>query len=126
MSFPVTGVDGLGQGAEFMERTGFTNTGHFVLDSSWESVIELAAECSISPLDACSKAVEFNQVFSHSLVVTHMKCLEVSFSFAYGVVGSEVVFKLRHEFRVVVDPGGGDVGGESRFKPVQCSSFQAG
>src|SRR3979490_1831508 len=106
------GVDGLGQGAEFMEHTGFTDTGHFILDSCQKSVIELAAECSISPLDACSEAVEFDQVFSHSLVVTHMKCLDVGFSFTYGVVGSKVVFKLRHEFRVIVNPGGVDIRGE--------------
>ena len=55
-----------------------------------------------------------------------MKCLEVGFSFAYGVMGSEVVFKLRDKFRVVVNPGGVDVGGESRFEPVQSSSFQIG
>src|SRR3979490_2362105 len=107
-----------------MERTGFTDTGHFVLDSSRESVIELAVECGVSPLDACSEAVEFDQVFSHSLVVTHMKCLEVGFSFAYRVVGSKVVFKLRHEFRVIVNPGGVDVGGESGFKLVQSGSFK--
>src|SRR3979490_2174081 len=109
-----------------MERTGFTDTGHFVLDSSRESVIELAAECGVCPLDACSKAVEFDQVFSHSLVVMHTKCLEVGFSFTYGVVGSEVVFKLRNKFRVVINPGGVDVRGESGFEPVQSSSFQIG
>src|SRR3979490_2453626 len=104
------GVDGLGQGAEFMERTGLTDTGHFVLDSCQKSVIELVAECSISPLDTCSKAVEFDQVFSRLLVVMHTKCLELGFSFAYGVVGSKVVFKLRHEFRVIINPGGVDSG----------------
>src|SRR3979490_14074 len=117
------GVDGLGQGVEVMEHTGFTDTGHFVLDSCQKSVIELAAECGISPLDVCSKAVEFDQVFSHSLVVMHTECLKVGFSFAYGVMGSEVVFKLRHEFRVIVNLGGVNLGGESGFEPVQSGSF---
>ena len=52
----------------------------------------------------------------------HTQCLEVSFCFAYGVVGSKVVFKLRHKFGVVVDPGGVDVGGESGFKEQFLSS----
>ena len=87
-----------------MECVRFTNMSHFVLDSCCESIVELMAACGVPPMDVCSEAVEFNQVFGDSLVVMHTKGFEVGFSFAYGVVWSKVVFQFRHKFGVVIDP----------------------
>ena len=103
------GIDGLGQGVEFMEHAGFTNTGHFVLDSCRESIVELMAECNVPPMDACGQAVELNQVFGDLLVVTHAKGFKVSFGFAYRVMWSKFVFQFGYKFGVVIDPGRVDI-----------------
>ena len=76
---------------ELMEDVRFANMSHLVLDPCCESVIELTAKCNIPPMDVCHEAVELNQVFGDSLVVTHMKGFKVSFSFTYRVVRSKVV-----------------------------------
>ena len=97
---------------------------HFILDSCWESIVELMAECSISPMDTCDKAVELNQVFGNLLFIMHTEGFQVGFAFAYGVVWSKVVFQFSHKFRVVIDLGRVNVQREHGFKPVQGGSFQ--
>ena len=49
VTFPVTGIDGLDEGAESVEVVQFTDSGDFVLDAAGKSVVELAAESSITP-----------------------------------------------------------------------------
>ena len=41
---PISGVDGLGEGTEFMEGVGFADTGDLVLDAGRKSVIQLLVE----------------------------------------------------------------------------------
>ena len=48
---PISGVDGLGEGTEFMEGVGFADVGNLVLDVGWKSMIHLSAENSVAPLD---------------------------------------------------------------------------
>ena len=48
---PISGVDGLGEGMEFMEGVRFANVGDLVLDAGWKSTIHLSAEGGITPLD---------------------------------------------------------------------------
>ena len=48
---PISGVDGLGEGMEFMEGVGFADMGDLVLDAGWKSVIHLSVEGGIAPLD---------------------------------------------------------------------------
>ena len=48
---PILGVNGLGEGTEFMEGVGFADTGNFVLDAGQKSMIHLSAEGGIAPLD---------------------------------------------------------------------------
>ena len=51
MVLPILGVNGLGEGMEFVEGVGFANVGDLVLDAGWKSAIHLLAEGSIAPLD---------------------------------------------------------------------------
>ena len=41
--FPITRIDGLGEGTEFGEGVGFADAGDFVLDSGWEPTVQLSA-----------------------------------------------------------------------------------
>ena len=50
-ALPISGVNGLGEGMEFMEGVGFANVGNLILDVGWKSVIHLLAEGSVAPLD---------------------------------------------------------------------------
>ena len=48
---PISGVDGLGKGMEFVEGVGFADAGDLVLDVGWKSVIHLSVEGGVAPLD---------------------------------------------------------------------------
>ena len=50
-ALPISGVDGLGEGTEFVEGVGFADVGDLVLDVGWKSTIHLLVEGSIAPLD---------------------------------------------------------------------------
>ena len=90
---------------EFREGVRFADAGDFILDSGWKSAIQLWAEGGIAPLDLGSKVVEVDEVLHDVLVLTHVEILEVSLSFAFGVVQSKVIFQFSDNVRVVVEPG---------------------
>ena len=48
---PISGVNGLGEGTEFVEGVGFANTSDLILDVGRKSMIHLSVEGSIAPLD---------------------------------------------------------------------------
>ena len=51
MVLPISGVNGLGEGMEFMEGVGFADVGNLVLDAGQKSAIHLSAEGGVTPLD---------------------------------------------------------------------------
>ena len=51
VTFPVMGVDGLDEGAESVEVVRFADSGNFILDVAGQSVVELATEGSVAPVD---------------------------------------------------------------------------
>ena len=48
---PITGVNGLGEGMEFVKGVGFADMGDLVLDAGRKSTIHLLAEGGMAPLD---------------------------------------------------------------------------
>ena len=42
-AFPITGIDGLGEGMEFGEGVGFADVGNFILDLGQEPMVQLSA-----------------------------------------------------------------------------------
>ena len=85
-TLPITGVNRLGEGAEFGEGVKFANTGDFILDLGWKSAIQLSAEGGITPLDVSSEVVEVNEVLHNALVVRHVEIFKVSLCFSLGVM----------------------------------------
>ena len=65
--------------------------GDLILDSGWESAIQLSVEGSFFPLDASGEAVEVNEILHNALVIMHVEILKVSLCFALGVMWSKVV-----------------------------------
>jgi hypothetical protein len=54
VTFPVTGVDALGEFVEFNEGIRLTDVGYLVLDLGRESDVELSSESGVAPLDSRS------------------------------------------------------------------------
>ena len=50
-ALPISGVDGLGKGMEFVEGVGFADVGNLILDAGQKSTIHLLAEGGIAPFD---------------------------------------------------------------------------
>ena len=48
---PISGVNGLGEGMEFVEGVGFADVGDLILDVGQKSTIHLSAEGGVAPLD---------------------------------------------------------------------------
>ena len=48
---PISGVDGLGEGTEFVEGVGFADAGNLMLDAGQKSMIHLSVESWVTPLD---------------------------------------------------------------------------
>ena len=51
VALPILGVDGLGEGTEFVEGVGFADVGDLVLDAGWKSTIHMSVEGGVAPLD---------------------------------------------------------------------------
>ena len=51
MALPILGVDGLGEGMEFVEGVRFADMGDLVLDVGRKSAIHLSVEGGVAPLD---------------------------------------------------------------------------
>ena len=92
MALPISGVDGLGEGTEFMEGVRFANAGNLVLDAGWKSAIQLLVEGGITPLDMGGKVVEVNEVLHDVLVIMHLEVFKVGLGLTLRIVGSEVIF----------------------------------
>ena len=60
MALPISGVDRLGEGTEFMKGVGFADASDLIFDAGQKSVIHLSAEGGITSLDMGGKAVEVN------------------------------------------------------------------
>ena len=103
--FPVTRVDGLGEGAEVREGVGFADTGNLILDSGWESSVQLLVQGSFAPLDMGSKLIEVDEVLHYVLVFMHMQIFKIAFAFTFRFVWSEVFPQLQNKVGVVVEPG---------------------
>ena len=57
-ALPITGVNRLGEGMEFMEGVGFADVGNLILDAGQKSMIHLLVEGGVAPLDMGGEAVE--------------------------------------------------------------------
>ena len=52
--FPIASIDGLSEGTKVSKVIGFAYLGDLVLNPGQKSIVELALEWRVSPLDSCS------------------------------------------------------------------------
>ena len=63
---------------------------HIILDPFRETIIHLPKERSFTPMDACCKLGELDEIFSSLVVLLHMESFKLGFGFSYWIVGTEV------------------------------------
>ena len=127
MTFPVTGVDGLDEGAESVEVVRFANSGDFILDAARQSIVELAAEGSVAPVDFGGELLKADNIFSNFLVITHFEPFKLIFSIGFDVERTEIGPEFGNEFIIIVGPGGVGVWvHERQFKIVECCPLEEG
>ena len=100
------GIDGLNEGAESVEVVQFANSCDFIFDAAGKSVVELAAEGSITPIDFGGELLKADNVFSNFLVITDFELFKLIFSIGFDVKGTKVGLEFRNEFVVIIRPGG--------------------
>src|SRR5260370_42250333 len=70
-SFPVEIVIALGGLYQFSKVVGFAGYGDFILEAVRKAIIELKMKGSVSPVNACGKCVETNQIFHQVSIMIH-------------------------------------------------------
>ena len=93
--FPVAGLDGLDKGAESVEVVWFADSCDFILDVAGKSIVELAAEGSVAPIDLGGELLKADNVFSNFLVIMHFEPFKLVFSISFNVKWAKVGHRSR-------------------------------
>ena len=86
--FPVAGIDRLDEGTEPVEVVQFANSCNFVFDVAGKSVVELAAEDSVAPIDSeesCQKLTMYLTTFWLPCILSHSSSFSASASMSKGL-----------------------------------------
>ena len=104
--FPVAGIDRLDEGAESVKVVRFADSCNFVFDAAGKSVVELAAEGSVTPIDCGGELLKADNVFSKFLVIMHFEPFKLIFSISFNVEETEVGPEFGNKFVIIIGPGG--------------------
>ena len=99
------GINRSDEGAESVEVVQFADSCDFILDAARKSIVELAAESSIAPIDFGGKLLKADNTFSNFLIIMHFELFEFIFSISFNIERSEVGSEFGYEFVVVIGPG---------------------
>ena len=127
VTFPVVGINRLDQGVESVEVVQFADSCNFVFDVAGKSIVELAAEGSVAPIDFGGELLEADNVFSNFLVIMHFESFKLIFSIGFNVERTKVGPEFGNELVIIVGPG--QVGvrvHERQFKVVECCPLEEG
>ena len=104
MTFPIAGINGLDEGMQSVEVVRFTNSCNFILDIAGKSIVELAVEGSITPIDFGGELLKADNVFSNFLIITHFKPFKLIFSISINIEWAKVGPEFRDKFGMVIGP----------------------
>ena len=71
------------EGVESVEVVWFADSCDFIFDAAGKSVVELAAEGSITPIDFGGELLKADSAFSNFLVITHFEPFKLIFSIGF-------------------------------------------
>ena len=105
----------------------FADSCDFILDAAGKSIVELAVEGILAPIDLRGELLKADNVFSNFLVITHFEPFKLIFSISFKFEWAEVGPEFGDKFVVVISPG--RVGmwiHEQQFKVVECCPLEEG
>ena len=93
------------KGAESVEVVRFADSCDFIFGVAGKSVVELAVEGSVAPIDFGGELLKADNVFSNFLVIMHFEPFKLIFSISFNVKRAKVGSAFRDEFIIIVGPG---------------------
>ena len=128
-TFPVSGIDFLGEGMKPIQGFGFTDVTDFVLDSVGETGVEMVPQGAITiSLDLGRDPIEVYHIVVNVMGVLHAKVVELVLSIGNWVMRTEGGLEFYNKLLPVAHPVGTSVGVcESEkvwLEPFEGHSFQ--
>ena len=111
LTFPVSGVNFLGDGAKTVESVWFTNAADLILDLVRETRIEVVMKggITISP-NLGRDSVEVDHIAIYAMGVLHAEMIELVLGISNGVVWTEHGLELYDELTPAGHPQGTCIG----------------
>ena len=111
LTFPVSGVDFLGNGAKTVENAWFTDVADLILDSVRETRIEMVMQSAITvSLNLGCDSVEVNHIAIYAMGVLHVEMIKLVLGISNGVVWTKRGLELNDELSPTGHPQGTCVG----------------
>ena len=111
LTFPVSGVDFLGDGVKTVESAWFTDAADLILDSVGETRIEVVTQgaITVSPNLGCN-SVEVDHIAIYVMGVLHAEMIELMLGIGNGVVWTKLGLELNDELSPTGHPQGTCIG----------------
>ena len=107
LTFPVSGVDFLGDGAKTVESARFTDVADLILDSVRETGIEVMAQSTIAVSPNLGRdLIEVDHIVIHAMGVLHAEMIELMLSIGNRIVGTQNGLEFYDKFIPAVHPQG--------------------
>ena len=107
LSFPVSGIDFLGDGAKTVESVWFTDAADHILDSVAETRIEVMMQSTITiSLNLGCDLIEVDHIAINAMGVLHVEIIELMLGISNGVVWTERGLELNDELSPTGHPQG--------------------
>ena len=111
LTFPVSGVDFLGDGAKTVESAWFTDAADLILDSVRETRIEVMTQSAIAvSLNLGHDSIEVDHIAINAMGVLHAEMIELMLGIGNGVMWTERGLELNDELSPTGHPQGTCVG----------------
>ena len=111
LTFPVSGVDFLGDGTKTIESTWFTDVTDLILDSVRETRVEVMMQSAITISPNLGRnSIEVDHIAIYTMGVLHAEMIELVLGISNGVVGTESGLELYDELMPAGHPQGMCVG----------------
>ena len=107
LTFPVSGVDFLGDGTKTIKSAQFTNAADLILDSVGETRIEVMVQSAItiSPNLGCD-SIEVDHIAIHTMGVLHVEMIELMLGIGNRVVWTKCGLELNDKLTPTGHPQG--------------------
>ena len=111
LTFPVSGIDFLGDGMKTVQSAWFTNAADLILDSVGETRIEVMTQSAIavSP-NLGHDSIEVNHIAINAMGVLHVEMIELMLGIGNGVMWTERGLELNDKLSPTGHPQGTCVG----------------